>query len=218
MASIIDICNDALALIGEEANVSAIDPPDGTKQASYCARFYPKTRDAVLERHPWSFAIKRGGLALRTGDVLDAWEFAYQKPADCVRPMFLYPANELIYLGDYKDADKYPFVVEGDAVRANLENAQLAYIYRVTDPSKYTPGFAEALVYFLAAPLAGALVKGKDGRALAKDMLKEAEFRLGKAAAVDANSANYRPDHIPNHIAQRGNSVLPGRRASVWGK
>ena len=64
MASEVDICNVALGHLGDEAAISAIDPPDGSVQASHCARIYPMARDELIEMHNWRFAVKRKALAL----------------------------------------------------------------------------------------------------------------------------------------------------------
>ena len=59
MSSEIDICNLALARLGDDATVASIDPPEGSAQAEQCARFYSIARDTMLEMHDWRFATKR---------------------------------------------------------------------------------------------------------------------------------------------------------------
>lgn len=51
MASEVDICNLALARLGDNATVASIDPPEGSAQAEHCARFYAIARDSLLEMH-----------------------------------------------------------------------------------------------------------------------------------------------------------------------
>ena len=48
MSTPVDICNLALARLGDEANVQSISPPDGSTQAALCAQFYPIARDTAL--------------------------------------------------------------------------------------------------------------------------------------------------------------------------
>ena len=62
MASETDICNLALARLGDAALVSSISPPDGSAQAGHCAAFYPMVRDYLLERYAWSFSLTRAAL------------------------------------------------------------------------------------------------------------------------------------------------------------
>ena len=52
MASVVDICNQALSHLGDSATVASIDPPEGSAQAEHCARFYPAALAALLEMHP----------------------------------------------------------------------------------------------------------------------------------------------------------------------
>ena len=59
MASEVEICNLALARLGDAATVVSIDPPEGSAQAEHCAMFYPMARDTLLAQHPWGFAQRR---------------------------------------------------------------------------------------------------------------------------------------------------------------
>lgn len=62
MTTNVDICNMALANIGEAPNITAISPPDGSAHADLCALWLPKAREAVLEMHNWTFAARRAVL------------------------------------------------------------------------------------------------------------------------------------------------------------
>src|SRR5687767_8634483 len=100
MSSEVDIANLALSHLGDEANVVAIDPPDGTVQASHCGRFYPIARDLLLEMHPWTFATRRATLAEVTNPVEDDWTYAYTLPTGCIRPLSaLLPGQPERYFG-----------------------------------------------------------------------------------------------------------------------
>jgi hypothetical protein len=73
VASEVDICNLALAHIGDGANVRSITPPDETVQAEKCAIFYPIARDIALESHGWSFAVQRAELNQLVTNPVDSW-------------------------------------------------------------------------------------------------------------------------------------------------
>ena len=81
MASVVDICNLALAHIGDDATVSSIDPPEGSAQAEHCKRFYAIARDTMLQMHNWNFASKRISLAQVTNPITE-WLYAYAAPSD----------------------------------------------------------------------------------------------------------------------------------------
>ncbi|NBQ76422.1 MAG: hypothetical protein EBU14_13895, partial [Acetobacteraceae bacterium] len=59
MASEVDICNLALANLGDTATVASINPPEGSAQSEHCSRFYPIARDTLLEMHNWNFSTRR---------------------------------------------------------------------------------------------------------------------------------------------------------------
>src|ERR1700749_866939 len=86
MASVVNICNLALGGLGEDATVTAISPPDGSQNASYCQQFYPIARDMFLEMHNWRFASKRMPLAqLNTTEIPAEWVYAYAIPSTCIK-------------------------------------------------------------------------------------------------------------------------------------
>lgn len=86
MPSEVDLCNLALSMLGDDANVSSIEPPDGSAQSVYCSRFYPTARDALLELHDWNFASRRAALTLlgdatlQTGAWCNQWRYTYGVP------------------------------------------------------------------------------------------------------------------------------------------
>ena len=86
MATEIDICNLALAHLGDDATIASIKPPEGSAQAEHAARFYPIARNSLLEAHTWNFAAKRASLATTT-NTIEQWEYAYVAPADMMTPV-----------------------------------------------------------------------------------------------------------------------------------
>lgn len=206
MASEVDICNLALAHLGDVAGVSSISPPDQSAQAKHCARFYPISRDALLEMHPWGFATKRMSLALLSTDS-NQWSYVYAGPTDVVNYLkIIDPDASDDFSSTLVLANSLPgsvnagqgvytpqtFIVEtnddGDElVYTNQENAILVYSALVTDTTKFSPLFVETLGYLLASKLAGPIVKGEEGRKVAADMLKTAMGYLGRATTSDAN-------------------------------
>ena len=49
MATEVDICNLALAHLGDDATIASIKPPEGSAQAEKSARFYPIARDTCCK-------------------------------------------------------------------------------------------------------------------------------------------------------------------------
>jgi len=190
MASVVDICNLALAHIGDSANISAISPPDGSSQADHCSRFYPVARDALLEMHAWNFATKRDTLALLTTDTPANWLYRYARPSNCARVLKVLPPEPVD-----DDTDSQPFVEELDSTGArtiltNQEDAYVQYTALVTDTTKFSPLFTTALSYLLASYLAGPVVKDLK---LKQGMYQLARAELGLAAPADANARKSDP-------------------------
>lgn len=211
MASDIDICNIALSHLGSDAQVSAIDPVDGSAEAGYCARFYPIARVEMLEPYPWRFATKRATLVAATNPSA-VWQYAYALPSDLLRPwrvlraggiavfdIFDLDANlERLVLPDERDCADY--TIEDNVLLTNEAEAVLVYSYDVTDTTRFSPGFVVGMGYLLAAYLAGPIIKGAEGARTAREFRKLAAESAGNAAVTDANSgaepASYTPDSI----------------------
>lgn len=206
MASEVDICNIALGYVGDAAQVNAISPPDGSPQATHCARFYPVSRNSALERHTWGFATRRVALAL-TDIQSNQWQYVYQGPSQALNYLRVMDPNSpddfsapLLLAGQFPVAANsqvgvytpQPFVVESDEtgrdlIYTNVEDALLAYTALVTDTTTFSPLFIEAVAVNLASKLAGPIVKGEEGRKLAMELRAEYESALMKATTSDAN-------------------------------
>ena len=153
MASEVDICNLALARLGDNATVASIDPPEGSAQAEHCARFYAIARDSLLEMHAWKFATRRVQLAKLTVPSWD-WSFAYAEPTGALKLLGVLSATAS------NDDETQPYEAESDAngaaiILTNQEDASLRFVARVTDTTKFSPLFVDALAWLLASYLAG---------------------------------------------------------------
>ncbi len=205
MASAVDICNLALAHLGDEATVASIDPPEGSAQAEHCARWYPVARDELLELHDWSFATTRAALPLLASGV-PQWAYAYARPAGAVRIVGVLDkdAPDDVMAPAGLGYTPQPFICEAMpdgtlAILTNQANAAARYTLRVTDPTRFSPLFVGALVYLLASKLAGPVIKGAEGRKAALDLRTYFDrVALPQAKASDANQRHARQiDHFP---------------------
>lgn len=202
MASAVDICNLALARVGDEATVTAIDPSEGSAQADHCARFYPIARDSLLEMHGWKFNTRRVALAALSID-LHNWAYAYAEPTNCLRVL------KVISSADESSAQGWPFETETDEdgrslIRTNMADAEAVCTFKVTDPAKWSPLFVDALAWLLAAYLAGPIIKGEEGRAESRRMLQEFRLAMAMATSSDANQRDLDNVHSPAWVEARG--------------
>lgn len=201
MSSEVDICNLALAHLGDNATVASIDPPEGSAQAEHCARFYAIARDSLLEMHAWKFATRRVQLAKLTVPSWD-WYFAYAEPTGALKLLGVLSATAS------NDDETQPYDAESDAngaaiILTNQEDASLRFVARVTDTTKFSPLFVDALAWLLASYLAGPVLKGDAGAAMAKSCLQSFLLAFSNAKVSDANQRKVRPEHTPDWIAGR---------------
>lgn len=205
----VDVCNTALAHLGETANVSSVFPPDGSAQAAICNRFYNVAVEELLTLHPWSFATKRTDLTEDvTNDLDQSWGFSYQVPGDVGRVLQVIPQDTPDNVVDATTREQPSHTLEQDAagdlrLYSNIEDAVLRYTTYVYDANKYPALFVSALSWLLASKLAGPLIKGDVGAAEAKRCLQMVQWYIGKAVAVDGLQRNQKPTHSVPWISQR---------------
>jgi hypothetical protein len=228
MASETDICNLALARLGDDATVSNLHPPEGSAQAQHCARFYPMARDAMLELHPWSFATKRVSLA-KLYDGTPDWRYVYMCPNDvlyvqAIRGQSAYDTNGMPIDGKSgaagSDYHNQNYVRELDAkgqnvILSNEDNAVMIYTARITETVRFPPLFVESLSWLLASHLAGPLIKGDAGAGASKSAYQAHRVLLSQAVASDANQRRIETPHHVGWMDSRtgsGNVTTPWRR------
>lgn len=190
MASIVDICNIALARIGDEATVTSIDPPEGAAQAEHCARFYPQARNALLLRHPWSFATQRARLA-KLSETVPGAACAYAVPASCIKVLECFedddaPGGRPWIHGMPHQHWKLEMLGEQRVILTDAESLNIRYLTDGTKPELYSAAFTEALSWLLASMLAGAIVKDQSGQQLAANCMRFYEDAFQKAVAIDS--------------------------------
>lgn len=213
MASEVDICNLALSRIGDMAEVVNINPPDGSAQARHCSRFYPMARDSALEMHPWGFATQRVALTPATVPVAaPQWRYAYSLPPNVLNILAIYDpsaSDDTVFpVPEYRNARFDPtgvalitaqdYVAESDnngntIIYTNQENAVALLTFSITDTTKFSPLFTDAVSWLLASYLAGPILKGEAGIQVGQACLKAFVGMFGQATTSDANQRRLNP-------------------------
>jgi hypothetical protein len=213
-----DICNLALSRLGHQAKITSISPPDDTTEAKLCAKFLPLARNTISELHLWSFATKRAVLVLTaTSSEASSYQFAYELPDDFLDIIAVIPstaADDYAQPSTWVDlngslptafsaaqATQYvpvDYAIEQDSTGAlvlytNLESAVLRYTAYVTDVNFFGPTLIEALTWYLAGQLAGALIKGTEGAKMAQLCGQTAMQFLAQAKDGDSAARQVRP-------------------------
>ncbi len=226
MASVVDICNLALAHLGDNATIASIDPPEGSAQAEHCQRFYPIARDTLLEMHSWSFATKRA-YGAEVENTWPMWQYAYAMPGDAHDIIAVLPPEARDDYSTTFTPENYPdfytnyspsvaagqyvpqkFAVEvaadgSEIILTNQKQAVLRYHAKITDATKFSPLFTITLSWHLASMLAGPVIKGDQGAAEGKRCIAMTTLYLGKAMEADSNARKIKPEQIVPWIAGR---------------
>lgn len=225
MSSEVDIANIALSRLGNRANVTSLDPPEGSPEAAHCAIFYPIARDSLLEMHAWAFSSRRIPMALLASAPPSEWQYAYAAPDDVLRILAV-TSNEAS--DDYSTGLQPPYspfgapntetsfgvytpqpyvresLADGSSViYTNQINAVLRYTVRITDSTRFTPLFTDTLAVLLASYLAGPILKGDSGRRVGQSLRQEAKMMLGEAATSDANQRRSTTTHAVSWMVNR---------------
>ncbi len=174
MASIVDICNSALNLLGA-STISALT--EDSKNARLCNQRFEPVRNRVFRSHNWNCLIKRIQLAQdSTGPVVE-YTYGYTLPTDCLRVLKIHngTTDSIESNLDYK--------VEGRKIVTNEGTIYLVYIALDTDPNTYDSYLAESISHQLAADLCYAITNNST---LANQYMSRADERLREARFIDA--------------------------------
>ena len=155
MASIVEICNMGLTLIGDSEIENLDDKDDRARVANI---FYAQTRDAVLRAHPWGFAKIRVALAEAAGNPTygsgeGGWDYHFTLPTSpfCLRVLEV--AEEF--------PGQIPYSIEARKLLTDTTSISILYIAQITDSGNFDALFTDALAARLAMAFAMSLTKQK---------------------------------------------------------
>lgn len=213
MTTVVDICNLALARVGNAAQVTSVSPPDGSGEAQYCLLFYPQAVNMVLERHAWTFATVTAAGTQASENNNPAWSFAYTLPSDFfrlvdVRAAFVPPCPVPFYgnANVFVDAARQSleFELSAGVLYCNFDAINLVYVSTLDiSADLYDSLFVECVTWVLASYLAGVLIKGDVGVSAAQRCIQAFENALTVAATRDGQGVRKKQHYVPQGIAAR---------------
>lgn len=192
-ASEIAICNMALSHLGIGKEIANLET-ENSQEAAACRRFFAEARDNTLRDYPWPFARKLSTLALVEEDPNDEWGYSYRAPSDFVRLVRI-----LSGIRNDTAQSRVPYKVGRDAsgllIFTDKEEAEVEYIMRETDPTRYPSDFIMALSLRLASYIAPRLTAG-DPYKLGDRALQLHALEVGRAkeSSVDEEQDEQLPD------------------------
>ena len=174
MASVVNMCNSALNLLGA-STIAALT--DDTKNAKLCNQRYEPVRNRVFRSHAWNCLHKRVQLARNSTAPVVEYSYAYALPSDCLRILKIHngTTDSIASALDYK--------LEGRNIVTDEGTVYLIYIALDTDPNNYDTYLREAISHQLAADLCYAIT---NNAALANNYMARADERLREARFIDA--------------------------------
>lgn len=202
-----DVCNLALAKIGEKS-ITSIDNPND-KNAVQAKLHYTQVRDEVLRAHLWSFALATVVLEPEAESEeltaqLAGWDYAFLLPADFLK-------LEMI-TADGRKLDKFRLqrITAGRAICADAEEITLRYVARLADPTEYDPLCVAALVTLLASRLARAITGSEE---LEAQLLQRYELvDLPSARTADGHDSHSNENHPLEEILA---GAISGQRGDL---
>jgi len=174
MASVVDICNSALNLLGA-STISALT--DDTKNARLCNQRYEPIRNRIFRSHPWNCLIKRIQLAKDSAAPVIEYSNQYTLPSDCLRVLKIHNGTTDSIKSDME------YRIEGRKIKTNEGTIYLVYVALDTDPNNYDVYVQEAIAHQLAADICYAVT---NNATLANNYMQRADERLREARFIDA--------------------------------
>jgi len=180
MPSVVDICNEAMDLLGA-ATITSLT--ENSKEARLCNRRYETVRDAVLRAHPWNSAITRTTLPQDSDAPAFGFTYQYTLPTNpyCLRVLSFWNSNVDSEIAAYDSQVMYK--IEGRKILSNEGTCKITYVARVTDTEQFDPLLSNTIAHRLASETAYAIT---GSNSVAQQMFQLYESRLREARSMDA--------------------------------
>jgi len=188
MPSVVDICNEAMDLLGA-ATITSLT--ENSKEARLCNRRFETVRDAVLRAHNWNVAIVRKQLAKDSDSPAFGFTNQFTLPTDpyCLRVISLHTANVDNEISPY-DVQSM-FKIEGRKVLTDEGTCRIIYVGRITDTEQYDSLLSSTIAHKLASETAYAIT---GSTTVAQQIFQLYQQRLSEARSMDAIEG--KPDRI----------------------
>lgn len=186
-----DLCNLALAELGAR-RITSYDS-DATVEAKACRLHLDHVTDTLLERHQWDFATSHAQLSALATLPNPEWDAAYQLPSDFIR--FIRVSS------GYAETPVQDFAIHGRniLVKGTAATLPIVYISNASPIIYWPPLFIDAVIYKLAARIAGDVTQNPS---LADSAIQKLEsLALPHAQTSDSRQSLSGENFGPHHIA-----------------
>ena len=206
MATEVSICNQAISWLAGNRIISLNDE---TTEARLCKDNYAHLRDVVLEERDWSFARARIQFARLAEDPLYGFSAAFAIPNDVISVLQATRGPEA---GDASAGSTGPgfsrenlrngkeqriiWQVEGNTIVCDESNLVGRVTKRIVDPSKFSPGFVQALAARIAREIALPLTQSQTMEDKMKAKYTESIAEAGTSDGIQGTSNKIRSDAL----------------------
>jgi len=180
MASVVDICNEAMDLLGADTITSLTE---NSKVARFCNRRFESARDSVIRSHPWNACIRRAEIAADATAPAFGFTYQYTLPTDpfCERVISFWSDLVDNELAAYDSPSM--FKIEGRKILSNEGTCKITFLARITDTEQYDSLLRSTIAHRLAAEAAYALTGSTSVSSAMQTLYNE---RLREARSIDA--------------------------------
>lgn len=180
MASNVEICNQALFMLGQSSIISLADDNEA---ARLCNGRFVYHRDTTIRSYPWNCAMMRSELAQSA--TLPIWEYDY-KYALPTNPLCL----RVLSMKEQEDSG-YEWKIEGRWLLTDSTTCTILYLAQLTDANDMDILLRETIATRLAADICYALT---GSATMAEKLWALYERKLRDARSVDAQEGT--PDEM----------------------
>ena len=185
--SSIDVVNEALELIADQAQITGFPPTDTSPAAVAAQVIYAPVVQMMLRRLDPEFARTHASLAAQANTTLlavAAWSFEYAYPATCLRLRQIAPVQGSYDVNDPQpvrgEVAWDPLTAGGPAkvILTNQASAIAVFTTSAADETMWDANFREAVVRRLGSVLAMAVAGRPD---FARELLEESAAEAQRA-------------------------------------
>ncbi len=172
MATDIEICSNALIMVGHGPIASFTDGGAGANTAS---ALYSTTYESLLSQHRWRFASAKAALSKLTATPQNEWSYAFQLPSGYIVAIGVHP--------------RVDYEIYEDKLYSNANEIDLDYIFKPSET--ILPGYFQRLLEFnlasiFAIPVTDNSTKAEEYRKMAEGQLRRSRFTDSQARPTDA--------------------------------
>lgn len=185
-----DICNQALDIMKEEVITNL--ETDNRPIVRWMKRNFDTSRDSLLSRYDWNFALKRAELPADATEPVFGWKHRYTVPADSLRILPLTACGT-------SEGTPIRSEIEGPYILTNAPGPlKVRYVARNEDYDRYPSVFVEALSSYLAMKC-GHWVTGKVSYVqIAQGLHREAIDTAWRVDAIEGTAPRAADDEWVN--------------------